>query len=196
MLVNPKLDFHSVADLITYAKRYPGKLTFGSAGNGTSNHLAGELLKKMADVELTHVPYKGNAAAMTDVIGGTISFMFDLPSTSLPHAKADRVKLLATTGSGRSPLAPEVPTVSESGIKNFYVTSWFGVFAPAKTDDAIVVKLSQTIVGILKDPVITQLMAAQGYEVFGSTPQKLQEMLNQEITLWGELIRSAGIKLE
>lgn len=196
MSVNPGLGFRTLAELISFAKANPGKLTFGSAGNGTSNHLAGELLKNMAGVDLVHVPYKGNAAAMTDVIGGNISFMFDLPSTTMPHVKAEKVRLLGTTGVGRNPLAPEVPTISEGGVKGYEVTSWFGVFAPAKTDPVVVDTLSRQIIKILKDPSMSQLMASHGYDVFGSTPSKLQEMLSQDIKIWGNVIKSANIKLE
>lgn len=196
LAVNPKLPFNSVGDLITYAKRNPGKLSFGSAGNGTSNHLAGELLKKMAGIDLMHVPYKGNAAAMTDVMGGNISMMFDLPATTLPHARAGNIKLLGTTGHDKSPLAPQVPTIASSGVPGYDVTSWFGVLAPAKTPPEIVQKLSSLIVTILKDPAISAKLAGQGYEVFGSTPRKLGDMMAADTKLWADLIREANIKLD
>lgn len=196
LAVNPGLGFKTLSDLISYAKANPGKLTFGSAGNGTSNHLAGEMLKKMAGIELVHVPYKGNAAAMTDVIGGNISLMFDLPSTTLPHAKNGKVQLLGTTGADRNPLASDVQTIAESGVQGYEVTSWFGIFAPAKTDQSIINKLSQITVKILKNPAMNDLMASQGYEVFGSTPTRLQEMINSDTKNWGDLIRAASIKLE
>ncbi|MFI5447382.1 Bug family tripartite tricarboxylate transporter substrate binding protein [Polaromonas sp. UC242_47] len=196
LAVNPKLPFNSVGELITYAKRNPGKLSFGSAGNGTSNHLAGELLKKMAGIDLMHVPYKGNAAAMTDVMGGNISMMFDLPATTLPHARAGNIKLLGTTGLDKNPLAPQVPTIASSGVPGYDVTSWFGVLAPAKTPPEIVQKLSKLIVTILKDPAISAKLAGQGYEVFGSMPKKLADMMAADTKLWAELIREANIKLE
>jgi tripartite-type tricarboxylate transporter receptor subunit TctC len=194
--VNPKLSFNSLGDLIAYAKRNPGKLSFGSAGNGTSNHLAGELLKKMAGIELMHVPYKGNAAAMMDVMGGNISMMFDLPSTTLPHSQSGKVIVLGTTGKERSPLAPQVPPIAGSGVPGYDVTSWFGVFAPAKTPPEIVNKLSNLIVTILKDPAISARLSGQGYQVFGSTPAKLAEMMAVDTKLWADLIRDAKIKLE
>lgn len=194
--VNPKLSFNSLGDLIAYAKRNPGGLSFGSAGYGTSNHLAGELLKKMAGIDLMHVPYKGNAAAMTDVMGGNISMMFDLPATTLPHSQAGKVTLLGTTGKERSPLAPQVPTIADSGVSGYDVTSWFGVFAPAKTPPEIVTKLSNLIITILKDPAISARLSGQGYEVFGSTPEKLAEMMVVDTKLWADLIREANIKLE
>jgi tripartite-type tricarboxylate transporter receptor subunit TctC len=194
--VNPNLGFNSLADLITYAKHNPGKLAFGSAGYGTSNHLAGELLKKMAGIDLLHVPYKGNAAAMTDVIGGNISMMFDLPATTMPYAQAGKVRLLGTTGKQPSPLAPQVPTIASGGVPGYDVTSWFGVFAPARTPPEIVTKLSSMIVTVLNDPATAARLSGLGYQVFGSTPDTLDEMMVVDTKLWTDVIREANIKLE
>lgn len=194
--IDPKLSINSLGDLIAYAKRNPGQLTFGSAGNGTSNHLAGELLKKMAGINLLHVPYKGNAAAMTDIMGGHLSMMFDLPATTLPFSQRGKVVLLGTTGKSRSSLVPNVPTIAENGVPGYEVTSWFGIFAPAKTPPAVVSKLSSLIVTVLKDPVISARLHGQGYEVFGSTPEKLAEMVAVDTKLWADLIHAANIKLE
>lgn len=196
LAVNPSLPFKSLEDLIAYARQNPGELSFGSAGNGTSNHLAGELLKSMAGINLMHIPYKGNAAAMTDVMGGQISMMFDLPSTTLPYAKAGKVALLGATGKEASPLAPNIPTISQAGVPGYEVTSWFGVFAPAKTPPDIVATLSRQIAEILKDPAIGDKLGGLGYKVFGSTPQELAAMIERDTKLWSGLIREANIKLE
>ncbi|KAB2887790.1 MAG: tripartite tricarboxylate transporter substrate binding protein [Burkholderiaceae bacterium] len=194
--VNPGLSFSTLGDLIAYAKRHPGKLSYGSAGNGTSNHLAGALLAKMAGIELTHVPYKGNAPAMTDVIAGNIAMMFDLPSTTLPQAQSGKVALLGTTGRERSELAPQVPTIVESGVPGYDVTSWFGVFAPAKTPPAIVNRLSELITQVLKDPAISARLSGQGYKVFGSTPAQLADMTAADTRMWSGLIREAHIQVD
>lgn len=191
--VNPKLGFRSLSDLIAYGKRSPGKLSYGSAGIGASNHLAGELLAKMAGIQMTHVAYKGNAPAMTDVIGGNISMMFDLPATTLPHAQAGKVQLLATTGTERSPLAPQVPTVAASGLAGYDVTSWFGVYAPVGTPPHIVNRLSALIRTVLQEPAISARLSGQGYDVFGSTPAKLAEMTANDSKNWAALIREARI---
>lgn len=194
--VNPKLGFNSLGDLIAYGKKNPGKLSYGSAGTGASNHLAGELLAKMAGIEMTHVAYKGNAPAMTDVIGGNISMMFDLPATTLPHAQAGKVLMLGTTGADRSPLAPQVPTIASAGVPGYDVTSWFGIYAPAKTPTEVVERLSALIVKILDDPVLAARLGGQGYKVFGSTPAQLAQMTAADSKLWANLIRDAKIKLE
>ncbi|NYT60842.1 tripartite tricarboxylate transporter substrate binding protein [Alcaligenaceae bacterium] len=195
LAVNPKLGFKSIKDLIDYGKANPGSLSYGSAGNGTSNHLAGELLQDKAGIKLIHVPYKGNAPAMSDVIGGNISMMFDLPSTSLSFGKTGQVKLLGTTGQKPDPLAPEVPAISKE-VPGYDVTSWFGVFAPAKTAPAIVNKLSESIVEILKDPTVSAALVGQGYQVSGSTPAKLAEMIETDSKLWGDLIKQANLQIK
>lgn len=196
LAVSPKLGFTSLADMLAYARRHPGKLSFGSAGSGTSNHLAGELLKKMAKVDLLHIPYKGNAAAMTDVMGGNISMMFDLPATTLPHAQSGNVQLLATTGRLRNPLASQVPTFIEGGVPGYEVTSWFGVFAPARTPNEILGRLSQQIVAILGDATISAKLAGQGYQVSGCTPERLAEMVSTDSRLWTDLVREANLKMD
>ncbi len=193
---HPGLQFSTLGDLIAYAKRHPGKLSYGSAGNGTSNHLAGALLEKMAGIEMTHVAYKGNAPAMADVIAGNISMMFDLPSTTLPQSRAGKVSLLGTTGRERSELAPQVPTFVEAGVPGYDVTSWFGVFAPSQTPPAIVNRLSDVIVQVLKDPAISARLSGQGYKVFGSTPGQLAAMTEADSRVWSALIKDADIKLD
>ncbi|HUG58606.1 MAG TPA: tripartite tricarboxylate transporter substrate binding protein [Candidimonas sp.] len=195
LAVNPKLNFKSLKDLIDYGKANPGKLSYGSAGNGTSNHLAGELLQDKAGVKMIHVPYKGNAPAMTDVIGGNISMMFDLPSTTLPYAKTGQVKLLGTTGQKEDALAPDIQPIAKA-VPGYDVTSWFGVFAPAKTSPAIVNKLSGVIVDILKDPAVSAALVSQGYQVFGSTPARLAEMVDTDSKLWGNLIKQANLQIK
>lgn len=177
LAVDPRLGLRTMDDLLTYARKNPGKLTYGSSGNGTSNHLAGELLARMAGIDIVHVPYKGNAAAMTDVIGGNISMMFDMPSTTLPQARTGRVLLVGTTGERRHHLAPQVRTFAESGVSGYNVTSWFAVFAPAKTPSGVVSLLSKHIVDILKDPAVSASLVEQGYDVAGSSPERLGQMI-------------------
>lgn len=196
LAVNPKLGANTMGELVSLAKLNPGKLTYGSSGNGTSNHLAGELLARMAGIDLVHVPYRGNAAAMTDVIGGTISMMFDMPSTTLPQARSGKVKLVGTTGERRNHLAPQVPTVIEGGVTGFNVTSWFAVFAPGKTPPEIVKRLSVEIVEILGNPTVSAQLVEQGYDVAGSTPERLAQMVVEDAKVWSDLIRHANIKAD
>lgn len=196
LAANPKLAANTLGELVAFAKQNPGRLTYGSSGNGTSNHLAGELFARLADIDLVHVPYKGNAAAMTDVIGGTISMMFDMPSTTLPQSRSGRVKLVGTTGESRNHLAPQVPTFIEGGVKGYNVTSWFAVFAPAKTSSEIVKRLSGEIVEILKNPSVSAALIEQGYDVSGSSPERLAQMVSEDAKVWSDLIRQANIKAD
>jgi tripartite-type tricarboxylate transporter receptor subunit TctC len=196
LAVNPKLPIANIPELIAFAKKNPEKLTFGSAGNGTSNHLAAELLKYLAGIEAVHIPYKGNAAALLDVVTGQISFMFDLPANTLPQSKAGKIRLIGTTGNQRSPLAPEVPTIAEGGLPEYNVTAWFGVFAPAGTPKPIIQQINRAIRQALAAPEVKDKLLAQGYEVAASTPEQLAEMIKTETSLWSAVIKKAGIKLD
>ena len=142
LVVNPSVPVRNVQELVALAKAKPGTLTFASGGNGTTHHLSGELFKQMAGLEMTHIPYKGNAPAITDVIGGQVQLMFDNISNSLSHIKAGKLRALAVTGSRRSSVLPEIPTLAESGFPGYNMTSWFALFAPAKTPQDVITKLN------------------------------------------------------
>ncbi len=193
LVVHPSVPAKSVGDLVALAKKEPGKLNCSSAGNGTSNHLACELFKSMTGTNIVHVPYRGSAPALADVIAGQVTMMFDLTLTSLPQIQNGSVRGLAITTAKRSQLAPDLPTVSESGVPGYAVDAWFGVFAPAKTPDAIVNRLNGEIVGIMKLPEMREKLAAQGAEPLTSTPAEFASYVRDEAAKWSKVIKQSGI---
>jgi tripartite-type tricarboxylate transporter receptor subunit TctC len=194
LLVHPSLPVKSVKELIALAKQNPGKYSIGAIVSG-SNHLGSELFKLQAGVDLLFVPYKGNAAALTDLLGGQVQVMFNSVSVSLPHVKSGKLRALAVAGARRSRLAPDLPTVSEAGVPGFAFNGWYGFVAPAKTPRPIVVKLSQTSVNIVRSPEIVERLAAMGNEPVGSSPEEFDKHIREEIPKWAKVIREAGITL-
>src|SRR5437773_1916271 len=164
LVINPHVPVNNVAELVAYAKANPGKVSFGSAGNGSSNHLSGEVLKYVSGAPMQHVPYKGSAPALTDVIAGNITGMFDILVTSLPQAKAGRVRALAVTSATRSPFAPDVPTMAESGVPGYSEAGsdlWFGIIAPAGLPAAVTAKLNEALIHAIRMPEMQQRLAVQ-----------------------------------
>jgi tripartite-type tricarboxylate transporter receptor subunit TctC len=195
MLVVPaSLPANNVRELIALAKAQPKKITFGSAGNGQSNHLSGELLKSMAGIDIVHVPYKGSAPALTDVLAGNISMMFVDILSALPHVKSGRLKVLAVTGLKRAAAVPEYPTVDESGVPGFNGNSWLGLVAPAGTPRDIVARLSAEVAKALHSPDVRERFLAQGVEPVGSTPEQFAAFIESEIPRWGSAARAAGAR--
>ncbi len=193
LIVDPGLGVNSVQELIALLKKDPTKRMFASSGAGTSTHLAGELFGDLIGVKLTHVPYKGTPPALTDVAAGQVSFMFDQMTAALPLAKAGRVKLLAVTTGKRIPLAPELPTMIESGVAGFEMSSWQAVYAPKGTPKAIVQRLNAEIVKALRQPdVQAKLQDQLGMTIVGSTPEELAAHMDREIPRWAELVRKSG----
>ena len=186
----------SVKELTALAKSQPGKLSFASGGAGAGAHLSGELYKHQAGVDLVHVPYKGNAPALNDLLGGHVNIMFDTITTSLPHVKAGQLKALATTGATRSPLAPDIPTMIEAGLPNFEISAWYMIFAPKKTPKDVITKLNVALNAAIKDQEVVKRMSAQGVAFIGGTPEQADAFLQSEVTKWGEVIKSSGIKAE
>jgi tripartite-type tricarboxylate transporter receptor subunit TctC len=193
LVANPSLPARSVADVIAMAKAEPGKLAYASAGPGTSNHLAGELLASRAKIKLLHVPYKGSAPALTDVVGGQVPLMFDLITTSLPMLKAGKVKALAVTSRTRSTLLPDVPTVSESALSDYEVSAWFGVFAPAGTPQAIVSRLNTELTAILQAPDMQKRLRDMGAEAETGTPEAYTRYVRDEAKKWRGVVHQAGL---
>lgn len=193
--VNPSVPAHSVAELVALAKRQPGKLTFASAGIGTSNHLAGELFKSMAGIDIVHVPYRGSAPALEDVIAGHVTMMFDLTITSLPQIAAKQVRALAITTPRRSRLAPDLPTVAESGLPGYAVDAWFGLFAPAKTPDSVVNRLNAEAVAVMSLPDVRASLAKQGAEPLTSTPADFARYVRSELAKWTKVVHQSGISV-
>jgi tripartite-type tricarboxylate transporter receptor subunit TctC len=186
----------SVREFIDYARANPGKVNFGSLGNGTSHHLTGEKLKLDAGIDMQHIPYKGSAAAHTDLMGGQIQVMFDNLVALMPHIKSGKVRALAVSSLKRHPLLPDVPSISEAGVRDFEAVAWFGVLAPPGTPKEIVGKLNTEIVKILAIPEFRQRLIDGGSEVIGNSPEAADRFLQSEIARWGTVVKAAGVRLE
>ncbi|MDQ6684731.1 MAG: tripartite tricarboxylate transporter substrate binding protein [Pseudomonadota bacterium] len=193
LVANPTLPVSSVADVIALAKRQPGELTYASAGQGTSNHLAGELFANDARIKLLHVPYKGSAPALNDVLAGHVPLMFDLQATAMSQLQAGRLKALAVTSARRSELLPKVPTMAESGLPGFEVSAWFGLFAPAGTPPTIVDKLNAEIAAILRAPEMKKRLQELGVDTDEATPAAYAGFVRREAAKWAETVKGAGI---
>lgn len=193
LMVGPQLGVNSVQELIALLKKDPSKRTFASSGAGTSTHLAGELLADLIGVPLTHIPYKGTPPAMVDVAAGQVTFMFDQMTAAVPLVQAGKLKLLAVTTAKRIALAPQLPTMMESGVPKFEMSSWQAVYAPKGTPRAIVQKLSGEIHRILALPDIKEKLGTQlGMELVGSTPEELAAHMAREIPRWAALVKKSG----
>ncbi|MBS0466153.1 MAG: tripartite tricarboxylate transporter substrate binding protein [Proteobacteria bacterium] len=186
----------SVADLIAAAKAAPGKLTYASAGNGTSIHLAGEVFTSLAGVDMLHIPYKGSGPAVSDLLGGQVNYMFDSITSARPHIQSGKLRALAVTTAKRSSTMPDVPTMAEAGVAGYEVSPWFAVFMPAGTSPAIVNKLNKVLVDTMKQPDVKERFQAIGAEVVGSTPQEAAKYLQNESVRWNKVILERGIQLD
>ena len=196
LVVHPSVPVKHVKELIAYAKSRPGQLTFASGGSGTAIHLAGELFKSMAGVDLVHVAYKGGGPAMTDLIGGQVSLMFDQILTALPHVQSGRLRGLAVTTANRSPAAPQIPTVSEAALPGYAVTTWHGLLAPAGTPREIVNRLSSEAAKALQTPDVREKFASQGVDPISSTPEQFAAMMKSELDKWRKVIAASGTKVD
>jgi len=186
--------FKSVTDIISQAKAKPGQIQFASGGAGAGAHLSGELLKYEAHIDLIHVPYKGNAPALNDVIGGHVPMMFDTITTALPHVKAGKLRALAVTSGKRSPLAPDVPTMIEAGLPNFEISAWYMVLGPKGMPPAVVQRLNGEINKAIQDPEIRAQLGSQGVDFVGGTPQEAAAFLNAEVERWAKVVKATGMK--
>ncbi len=197
LIVHPSIPARSIAQLVALAKANPGKLQYGSSSKGGSNHLAGEMFKRAAGVDIVHVPFKGSAPALVDVLAGQISMMFDTIVTTVPQLKAGKVRALAVTGVRRAAQTPDVPTMREAGYADFEVTAWQSILAPANTPRAIIDRLYQETVKALKMPDVIDRLATQGgNELVGNTPDEFATVIRSEIAAYGKLIREADIRME
>ena len=192
LVVHPSVPAKNVQELIAYAKANPGKLNFGSSGNGSSIHLSGELFKNMTGIDMQHVPYKGSAPAVTDLLGGQISMMFDNMPSAIQHEKSGKLRPLAVTTAKRSPALPNVPTIAESGVKGYEATSWFGLLAPAGTPPAIINRLNADLVKILAMPDVKKQMAEQGAEAYSETPAAFAGFIKTETAKWAKVVKASG----
>ena len=197
LVVNPSVPANSVNELISLSKAQPGKLSVASIGQGGSIHLAGELFRSMAGLEMMHVPYKGSAPALTDVIGGQVNLMFDAGVSALPQVRAGKLRALAVTSSKRSSSAPDLPTVAEAGnLPGYEATIWFGFVAPVGTPQEIVNRLSQEISKVMRQPGLRERFAPQGVELASSNPAEFAEFIKTEIPKWGKVLRDANVAPE
>jgi tripartite-type tricarboxylate transporter receptor subunit TctC len=196
LVVNPALPVNSVADLIKLAKDKPGTINFASSGSGTSIHLSGELFKTMAGVDMTHVPYKGSAPALTDLIGGQVQIMFDNLPSSLAQIKAGKLRAVAVTSLKRAPALPDVPTISESGLPGFEASSWFGVLAPAGTPAPIVARINAEVNKWLQSADAREKLLGQGAEAAGGSPEQFASYIRVETEKWAKVVKASGAKVD
>jgi tripartite-type tricarboxylate transporter receptor subunit TctC len=195
LVVNPSVPVKSVGELVAYAKTHSGKLSFASMGTGTTGHLCGEMFKKMAGLDITHVPYKGSAPAMNDLLGGQVQMMFDNLPTSLPHVRSGKLRALAVTGPERRPQLSDVPTMRESGYPEFIAEAWFGFVAPAKVPAAIRERLSQSMIKALKKPAIKAQLEKLALNVVANTPDQFATFIASESLKWKKVVEESGAKI-
>jgi len=196
LVVNPAVPAKSVKELIALAKSQPGKLTYGSSGVGGTSHLSGALFCALANIEMTHVPYRGGEPAMADVVSGQIDMLFSTRLQSRGFLQSGQLRALAVTTRNRSPASPELPTMQEAGVPGYEVAGWYGMLAPAGTPPAIVNKLNREVVRIVRLPDVTEKMATDGSEPVGSSPAEFAAHIKSEVEKWRDLIRKTGIKTE
>jgi tripartite-type tricarboxylate transporter receptor subunit TctC len=196
LVVHPSLPVKAVQDFLGYAKANPGKLNFGSGGPGTTPHLAGEMLKLMAGLQMTHVPYKGGGPALADLMGGQIQLMLENIPSTLPLAKSGKLRPLAVTGLKRSGLVPDLPTLNEAGLKGYEIVGWNGLFVPAGTQWNIVTYLHDQTVKALAQPDTRERLVTLGAEGVGSSPEEFRAFVKAEISKWAKVVKAAGLKVE
>jgi tripartite-type tricarboxylate transporter receptor subunit TctC len=196
LLVHPSVPAKTVSEFIAYAKANPGKISFASAGVGTSQHLAMELLKSMTGINVVHVPYKGGHPALTDLLGGQVQAMFAAVPTSQAMIKAGKLRALGVTSLKRSPNLPDVPTIAESGVPGFSVTSWYGLCAPAAVPKPILARLHDDLVKVLAMPDTQQRLSEQGIDVTPSSPEEFAEFIKSEVAKWAKVVKEAGISAD
>ena len=196
VVANPKVPANNIAELVAYAKKNPGKLTFGSSGTGAASHLSAELFKSMAGVDLLHVPYKGTGQAVTDLLAGQIDLLFAPAQAVMPHVQAKKLKAFAVTSARRSSSVPDLPPVAEGGVAGYEAIGWFGLLVPAATPAAVVEKLSADANRVLNDPEVKQRMLALGAEPSANTPAQFAAFIRADQAKWSKLMRERGIQPE
>jgi tripartite-type tricarboxylate transporter receptor subunit TctC len=196
LVVNPQLPVRSVAELVAYAKARPGQLSFASSGTGATGHLAGEMFKLRAGLDIVHVPYRGGAPAMADVIAGRVAMQFEVLTQLLPQVRGGQLRALAVTSAERLPTLPDIPTVAEQGFPGFESRTWFGLLAPAGTPPAIVRRLRDEVVQVLTTPEMVQFLREQGADPIGNTPEQFAAFLREDTERWADVVRRSGARLE
>lgn len=196
LVVNPQIAAKNLAELVALAKAKPGELTYGSAGNGSSNHLSGELFRSSAGIQINHIPYKGSAPAMIDLLGGRLSMMFDTIAQQTQNIAAGKVHGLAVTGPTRSPLLPSVPTAQEAGLKGFDVTIWYGVLAPKGTPAPVVERLQREMVAVMNTDEMKKRMTADGADARTTTPAEFAALIKSDTAKWAVVVKNSGASVD
>ncbi|HEX2824773.1 MAG TPA: tripartite tricarboxylate transporter substrate binding protein [Burkholderiales bacterium] len=196
LVVHPSVPAKNVKELLAIARSKPGRLNYASSGNGTVTHLAGELFKLLGKVDITHVPFKGGAPALTALISGEVDLSYENSLVVTPHVRAGKVKALAVTGLKRSQLLPELPTIAESGLPGYNASGWYGLFVPAQTPRAIVTRLNQEAVKALRMPDVVKTLSSQGAEPIGNSPEEFSAFVKSEIDKWAKLVKVAKLKID
>jgi tripartite-type tricarboxylate transporter receptor subunit TctC len=196
LVIHPSVPAKDVKELIAYAKARPGQLNFASAGNGGPTHLTGELLKTSAGIDIVHVPYKGNAAALLDLVGGRVQMMFSNMLTSMPHVRAGKLKAIGISSAKRSPQAPELPTIAESGLPGFSAVPWYGVLGPAGMPRPLVDRLNAEIARAVSQPDMEARFVAQGIDLQSGTPEQFAALIKSEVVKWRKVVRDAAARVD
>lgn len=192
LVVHPSVKVNTVQELLTLVRAEPGKITFASSGAGTSIHMSGEMFMYLTGTKMIHVPYKGSAPALTDLLGGQVQVMFDNIPSALPHVKSGKLRAIATTGAKRDPALPDIPTIAEAGVKGYEAGVWFGLAAPAGTPADVIAKISTEAIKGTRSPDFVKRMTELGYVVMGVGPEKMTEMLREELARWTPVIKASG----
>jgi tripartite-type tricarboxylate transporter receptor subunit TctC len=196
LVVHPSVKAQSVAELIAMARDKPGTMTFASSGSGTSVHMSAEMFKVLTRTDIAHIPYKGSAPAVTDLLGGQVMMMFDNIPSALPHIKAGKLRALATTGARRDPALPDLPTVAEAGVAGYESGVWFGLMAPAGTPKEVIARLAAESAKATRAPEFVKRMGELGYNIIGSTPEEMAELVKVEQQRWTPVVKASGAKAE
>ena len=196
LVVHPALPANSVKELVALAKAKPGSLNFGSGGVGTPVHMAGELLKLAANIDIVHIPYKGAGPAFTDLLGGHLQLMFPTLQSAVPHIKSGRLRLLALTSEKRSPAFPDIPIMEEAGVPGVVTVAWFGLHAPKATPKSVIARVHDEAVNVLRDPMVKQRFSTEGADAVGSSPEQFARFVADEIAKWTKVVKDGGIKAE
>jgi tripartite-type tricarboxylate transporter receptor subunit TctC len=196
LVMNPKVPAANLREFIAYAKKNPGKLNYASSGPGTPYHMAGELFKHMAGVDIVHIPHKGSDQARTAVLGGQVDIMFDAISTIVSHVHSGRLKALGTSGKSRSSVTPDIPTVSEAGVPGYEATIWLGLMAPAGTPRPVIDKLNGAVNKVINSPEVKQNWAKQGAVPMGMSPDAFEKFMRADVQKWAKLVKETGMKVQ
>lgn len=196
LVMNPSIKANSVSELVALIKASPGKFTYASSGSGSTIHLSGEMFKSMLNLDIAHVPYKGSSPALTDLMGGQVSIMFDNIPSAITFIRSGKLKPLATTGPTRSSSLPELPTMIEAGFPGYISTAWFGIVAPAGTPKEIIARINAEGQKVTKSPDFIKRMNELGYDIVGGTPEQMAAMIQEELKRWGPVVKSSGAQVD